>query len=69
MYLVFPVFTAKPISLQTFNNTLAFIIIMIMKLKKSFTSPDPHGILDIIFILAVGVGNCAFAAVNSCQAV
>ena len=28
MYLVFPVFTAKPISIQAFNNTSAFLSIV-----------------------------------------
>ena len=30
MYLVFPVFTAKPISLQAFNNTSAFLSIVLI---------------------------------------
>jgi len=30
MYLVFPVFTGKPISLQAFNNTFAFLSIVLI---------------------------------------
>ena len=30
MYLVFPMFTAKPISLQAFNNTSAFLSIVLI---------------------------------------
>ena len=36
MYLVFPVFTAKPISLQAYNNTSAFLSIVLMSSPIKF---------------------------------
>ena len=38
MYLVFPVFTAKPISLQGFNNTTAFLSRVLISSPIKFTT-------------------------------
>ena len=38
MYLVFPVFTAKPISLSAFNNTSVFLSIFMISPTKFITA-------------------------------
>jgi hypothetical protein len=40
MYLVFPVYTVKPISLEVFNNTFAFLSIVMISSPIKFTSSD-----------------------------
>ena len=46
MYLVLPVFTAKLICLQTFNNTSVFLFIVLISLPIKFTSSAFKSIWD-----------------------
>ena len=62
MYLVFPIFTAKPTSLQAFNNTSAFFLLSLpVKIVKTLlhspilaTNPAHLNLLDSMALAVLG---------------